>query len=62
MRNAEAGTGAAAMTMTTYDSFHEPRRLKLRRGLALPFYALALVLSFVSEALGYLGARIAQDP
>jgi hypothetical protein len=50
------------MTMTTYDSFQEPRRLKLRRGLALPFYALALALSFLSGALGNLAAIIAQDP
>lgn len=48
--------------MTTYDSFHDPRRLKLRRALALPFYALALALSFISDALGKLAAAIAQDP
>ena len=50
------------MTMMTYDSLHEPRRLRLRRGLALPLYALALVLSYLSDALGNLAAVIAQDP
>lgn len=50
------------MTMTTYVSLKEPRGLRLRRGLALPLYALALALSFLSEALGNLAALIARDP
>jgi hypothetical protein len=33
----------------------------LRRGLALPFYVLALVLSFSADLLGVLAAKIAGD-
>jgi len=50
------------MSMITCDSPHEPRGLKLRRGLALPLYVLALALSYLSDALGSLAAQIAQDP
>lgn len=50
------------MTMTAYDCLPEARGLKLRRGLALPFYALALILSYLSDALGGLAAVIARDP
>jgi hypothetical protein len=32
-----------------------------RRALALPIYAVALILSFLSDALGALAARIAGD-
>jgi hypothetical protein len=32
-----------------------------RRVLALPIYLLALILSFLSDALGRLAARIAAD-
>jgi hypothetical protein len=32
-----------------------------RRVLALPIYALALILSFASDALGALAAKIADD-
>ncbi|MGA7809752.1 hypothetical protein [Bradyrhizobium sp.] len=35
--------------------------LRLRRALALPFYAIALVLSFASDLLGNLAAWIADD-
>lgn len=48
--------------MTTHDGLPMGRRLKLRRGLALPVYALALVLSYLSDALGNLAAVIAKDP
>jgi hypothetical protein len=30
---------------------------RLRRGLALPIYALARILSFLSDALGILAAK-----
>jgi hypothetical protein len=33
----------------------------LRRALALPIYAVALILSFLSDALGSLAAVIAGD-
>ena len=36
--------------------------LRIRRIAALPVYTVALVLSFVSDLLGYLGAVIADDP
>jgi hypothetical protein len=34
---------------------------RLRRTVALPIYALALLLSFLSDALGDLAAKIAGD-
>jgi hypothetical protein len=34
---------------------------RLRRGLALPIYTLALILSFLSDALGNVAAVIAGD-
>jgi hypothetical protein len=34
---------------------------RLRRALALPFYAVALLLSFASDLLGALAAKIAGD-
>jgi hypothetical protein len=33
----------------------------LRQAIALPLYAVALVLSFLSDALGTLAAKIAGD-
>jgi hypothetical protein len=33
----------------------------LRRGLALPIYTVALILSFASDLLGWLAAGIAGD-
>jgi hypothetical protein len=36
-------------------------RLRMRRATALPIYALALILSFASDALGCLAANIAGD-
>jgi hypothetical protein len=47
--------------MMTADSLHVSRGTKLRRALALPVYAVALTLSYLSEALGKLAAIIAQD-
>jgi hypothetical protein len=37
------------------------RLLGLRQAIALPLYAVALVLSFLSDALGTLAAKIAGD-
>jgi hypothetical protein len=34
----------------------------LRQAIALPIYAAGLLLSFLSDALGRLGAWIAKDP
>ena len=45
-----------------YDNFRVSPLLKVRRALALPIYALALILSFVSEGLGDVAAYIARDP
>jgi hypothetical protein len=36
--------------------------LRLRRALALPIYAVALIMSFASDLLGNLAATIAGDP
>jgi hypothetical protein len=35
--------------------------LRLRRALALPIYSIALILSYASDLLGDLAARIAGD-
>jgi hypothetical protein len=35
---------------------------RLRRALALPIYAVALILSYLGDALGCLAAKIAGDP
>jgi hypothetical protein len=35
--------------------------LRVRRVLALPIYMLALILSFLSDALGDMAAKIAGD-
>jgi membrane glycosyltransferase len=39
-----------------------PVLLRIRRVAALPVYTIALVLLFLSDLLGYLGAVIAGDP
>jgi hypothetical protein len=39
-----------------------PASLKLRRALALPIYAIALALSFLSDGLAKLAAMLADDP
>jgi hypothetical protein len=44
-----------------YDS-HVPMSLRLRRALALPIYAIALALSFLTEGLSRLAAMLADDP
>ena len=38
-----------------------PVRLQLRRAFALPVYAVGLLLDYLSEVLGRLGAWIAGD-
>jgi hypothetical protein len=38
-----------------------PIWLRLRRAVALPLYAIALALSYLSDALGHLAAWIAGD-
>jgi hypothetical protein len=40
----------------------ERSKLKLRRAFALPFYAVALSLSYLSDALASIAAAIAKDP
>lgn len=45
-----------------HDRARDPRGLRTRRSLALPLYALALVLSFLSNGLANLAAVIAGDP
>jgi hypothetical protein len=61
MRDGLAGPQETA-SMIPVDRKHVSWRLKLRRWLALPVYAVALTFSYVSEALGNLAAIIAQDP
>ena len=46
----------------TIDIADAPRSLKLRRNVALPLYAVALLLSYLSDAIGKIAAAIAQDP
>jgi hypothetical protein len=48
--------------MVTYDDSSTSLLLKLRRAIALPIYAVALVFSYLSEALTKLAASIANDP
>ena len=45
-----------------YDSARVPNGFKARRLLALPLYAVALILSFLSDGLANLAAVIAGDP
>jgi hypothetical protein len=45
-----------------YDTAREPSGLKVRRSVALPLYALALILSFLSDGFANLAALIAGDP
>jgi hypothetical protein len=40
---------------------HVSAVLRARRALALPIYTIALILSFLSDALGSLAAWIAGD-
>ena len=50
--------GAQSMTD---DPQTKPAWLRFRRALALPIYTLALILSFLSDVLGTLAAKIAGD-
>jgi hypothetical protein len=38
-----------------------PKTLKLRQALAVPLYAVALILSFVTDAIADLAAFVAKD-
>ena len=48
--------------MTTADTVDPPCSIKLRRSVATPFYVLALILSYLSDAIGKFAAIIAGDP
>jgi hypothetical protein len=48
--------------MMTADTVDSPCSLKLRRSVATPFYVLALILSYLSDAIGKFAAIIAGDP
>ena len=48
--------------MMTTDTARGSYALKLRRGIATPFYAIALILSYLSDAIASLAAAIACDP
>jgi len=48
--------------MMTTDTARESCALKLRRGVATPLYAIALILSYLSDAIANLAAAIARDP
>jgi hypothetical protein len=61
-----ADSGAMAVTRQSFmtDDFpqKDPIVLRIRQALALPIYAIALILDFASDALGMLAAKIAGDP
>jgi hypothetical protein len=61
-----APSSLGIMTLGTPSMTDEPQTVpiwfRLRRALALPIYTLALILSFLSDMLGSLAARIAGDP
>jgi hypothetical protein len=40
---------------------HPRARLRLRQALALPIYAIALILGFASDLLGNIAAKLAGD-
>ena len=46
--------------MMTLDD--ESYSLKIRRGVAMPLYVIALALSYLSDAIGKAAAAIAGDP
>jgi hypothetical protein len=50
------------MTITVEYDRRVPVSLRLRRALALPIYAIALTLSFLSDGLANLAAMVADDP
>ena len=50
------------MAITVEYDTRVPTSLKLRRALALPIYAIALALSFLTEGLAKLAAMLADDP
>jgi hypothetical protein len=48
--------------MSTINQLNASYTLKLRRSAATPIYAIALALSFLTDAIGKLAAVIARDP
>ena len=44
------------------DSAAIPNSIKARQAVALPLYAIALILSFLSDAVANVAATIANDP
>ena len=50
------------MAITVEYDTRVPISLKLRRALALPIYAIALALSFLTDGLAKLAAMLADDP
>jgi hypothetical protein len=50
------------MAITIEHDTRVPKTLKLRRALALPLYAVALVLSFLSDGIANVAAVLARDP
>jgi hypothetical protein len=60
MANSPAATAAPATMIDTSQDLTVSGRL--RRALALPIYTVALILSFLSDMLGEVAAKIAGDP
>jgi hypothetical protein len=56
MAGEHLGNSKSATTFTI------ERALRIRQNLALPLYAVALMLSYVSDAIAKLAAVIARDP
>jgi hypothetical protein len=50
------------MAITVEYDNRVPMGLRLRRALAVPIYAIALVLSFLTDGLAHLAAMLADDP
>jgi hypothetical protein len=50
------------MALTFERDHRVPKSLKLRRALATPLYAVALLLSFISDGIADLAAVLANDP
>ena len=48
--------------MTTRTVESDSRLLVVRRSVAVPLYAIALALSYLSDAIGKVAAVIARDP
>jgi len=55
-------TGQFVMALTFQYDDRVPKSLKVRRAFATPLYAVAPVLSFVSDGVADLAAALAKDP